>query len=117
MDSVRQIRPRLRQGIEPRLRITDKTATESAAQAHIPPQRKPKLRGSVWGVIKMHGLRAQRPLARAVVVLFGLGFASTAGLAAEHNAANNPPGADLTRYEIAEWHDKLYESTLSLIHI
>ena len=55
----------------------------------------------------MHGLRAQRPVARAVVILLCLGFANTTALAAERNADNSPPGAGLTRYEIAEWHDKL----------
>jgi len=62
----------------------------------------------------MHGLRAQRPVARAVVILLCLGFANTTALAAERNADNSPPGAGLTRYEIAEWHDKLYESTNAL---
>ena len=62
----------------------------------------------------MRRLKAQRPLARAVIVLLGLGFASTSALTAERNVGNGPPGDDLTRYEIAEWHDKLYESTNSL---
>jgi hypothetical protein len=50
-------------------------------------------------------------LARAALVLLGLGFTIGIAAAAEHNGRNGRLNDDLTRYEIAAWHDKLYEST------
>jgi PAP2 superfamily len=41
----------------------------------------------------------------------GLGFESGIALAAERHADSGPLGDELTRQEIAGWHDKLYEST------
>src|SRR3974390_1721163 len=62
----------------------------------------------------MLGLRAQRLATRAVVILLCLGFASTTAPAAGRHRHNSPPRAGLTRNEIAEWHEKLYESTNAL---
>lgn len=59
----------------------------------------------------MRTLQATRPLARAALVLLSLGFGMGLAAGAERNAGNSPLADDLTRYEIAAWHDKLYEST------
>jgi hypothetical protein len=60
----------------------------------------------------MYFTRAQ-PMLRAAVVLLSLslGFGTGIAVAAERNADNSLLRDDLTRHEIAEWHDKLYEST------
>jgi hypothetical protein len=62
----------------------------------------------------MRTLQTAGSLARAAVVLLGLGFTTGIATAAERNAEGSLPRDDLTRYEIAAWHDKLYESTNAL---
>jgi hypothetical protein len=59
----------------------------------------------------MRTLQARRPLAYAALVLLGLNLAFSAAFAADRRAGNSRPNDNLTRYEIAAWHDKLYEST------
>ena len=66
----------------------------------------------------MRTLQTPRSAARTALVLLSLvlclGSVAGVAVAAERNAGNGPGGDDLTRYEIAEWHDKLYESTNAL---
>jgi len=73
---------------------------------------------SPWGIVKMRTLQRSRSAARAALVLlslvFSLAFGAGLALAAERDAGNGPTGDDLTRFDIAEWHDKLYESTNAL---
>lgn len=65
-------------------------------------------------VFRLRNLAKKRSLARIAAVLLSLGFGTGVALAAERNADNSLLKDDLTRYEIAEWHDKLYESTNAL---
>ena len=73
---------------------------------------------SPWGIVKMRTLQRSRSAARAALVLlslvFSVAFGAGLALAAERDAGNGPTGDDLTRFDIAEWHDKLYESTNAL---
>jgi hypothetical protein len=96
-------------------RTTNKKVTDFVAHLLHLPQTKPNCAGqSVSGDSKMRTLQTAGSLARAAVVLLGLGFTTGIATAAERNAGGSLPGDDLTRYEIAAWHDKLYESTNAL---
>ena len=61
----------------------------------------------------MRTLQTRRQLSRAALVLLGLGFATGLSFVSVSRAANSLPD-DLTRQEIAEWHNTLYESTNAL---
>lgn len=63
------------------------------------------------GVRHMRTLQARRPLAYAALVLLGLNLAFSAVFASDRRAGNSRANDNLTRYEIAAWHDKLYDST------
>jgi hypothetical protein len=65
-------------------------------------------------VFRLRNPAKKRSLARVAAVLLSLGFGTGIAVAAERNADNGLLRDDLTRYEIAEWHDKLYESTNAL---
>ena len=68
---------------------------------------------SVWGIVNMRTRQTPRFPARAALVLLSLGFLAAPALSAERSAGQGLSD-ELTRQEIAEWHDKLYQSTNAL---
>lgn len=61
----------------------------------------------------MRTLQTRRQVSHAALVLLGLGFATGLSFASECCAADGLPD-NLTRQEIAEWHNTLYKSTNAL---